>query len=149
MGGLTPALLAQACRTFLAVAYPNGHGLPRAKQEFVDRTELDSLESLVTPPLGEILRTPEGQHRGYAFRLGSIHYPHVKLQAIINCDTYPCVFAVDTHDALRIPPDHPDAELWTQLQQANRILKERIEQAWEAEGLLTFNAILRLALEKE
>jgi hypothetical protein len=54
---------------------------------------------------------------------------------------------VDTHDQLRLDPRHPDAAGWAQLQAINRELKEKIEHAWEADGLLTFNALLRRELE--
>ena len=55
---------------------------------------------------------------------------------------------VDTHDAFSKtavypPPDHPDAAAWAKLQTTNRQLKEAIERAFEAAGLLTFNALLR------
>jgi hypothetical protein len=58
------------------------------------------------------------------------------------------VFSVDTHDQIRVDPKHPDALAWAELQNANRKLKEKIERAWEAAGLLTFNALLRRELEK-
>ena len=58
------------------------------------------------------------------------------------------IFAVDTHDALQLDPSHPDAIGWGRLQVANRQLKEQIEQIWEAQGLLTFNGLLRRELEQ-
>ena len=65
---------------------------------------------------------------------------------------YTCVFAVDTHDAYstehsQAPPDHPDAAGWHELQSANRALKEKIEEAWDAAGILTHNGLLRLELK--
>ena len=44
--------------------------------------------------------------------------------------------------------DHPDAAAWLDLQRANRQLKEDIERALEAEGLVTFHSLLRSALPK-
>ena len=58
------------------------------------------------------------------------------------------VFSVDTHDAVRVEPNHPDAPRWAQLQRANQRLKEQIEHAWAASGLLTFDALLRRDLDK-
>jgi hypothetical protein len=60
-----------------------------------------------------------------------------------------CVFAVDTHDALGCAVSAEEAEVWSQLQAENRRLKERIESAWEKQGLLTFNALLRRGLERK
>jgi hypothetical protein len=55
---------------------------------------------------------------------------------------------VDTHDAMPLPPGHPDAQAWKALQATNRTLKEIIEQALEKEGLVTFNSLLRCDLQK-
>ena len=56
------------------------------------------------------------------------------------------IFAVDTHDAFPFDEHHPDREAWTRLQVGNRLLKEAIERSWEADGLLTFNGLLRQGL---
>jgi hypothetical protein len=63
-----------------------------------------------------------------------------------------CVFAVNTHDSFphfgASPPEaHPDFAAWSALQKSNRQLKERIERAWEQEGLWTFHRLLRLDLD--
>jgi hypothetical protein len=102
----------------------------------------------LVPPLCEILRTRQGGLRGYAFRLGSACYPHLKLQATAHDKDDTWIFAVDTHDAFHLDSNHPDAAGWTKLQTANRQLKEQIERSWEAEGLLTFNGLLRRELAK-
>jgi hypothetical protein len=149
MTGLTTALLGQACRTFLAKAYPGGRPtIPLAKRAFLDLAPDQPLEPLLAPPICETLRTPAGACRGYAFRLGSAIYPHLKLQAVTTDDGATWIFAVDTHDALQLDPSHPDAIGWGRLQVANRQLKEQIEQIWEAQGLLTFNGLLRRELEQ-
>ena len=147
--GLTPELLRQACRTFLARAYPGGPAtIPPARRAFLDLAPDQPFEPLLVPPLCEVLRTPEGRIRGYAFRLGSASYPHLKLQVFTH-DAGSCLFAVDTHDVWHLGPNHPDAPGWAKLQIANRTLKEAIERDWEAEGLLTFNGLLRRDLHKE
>jgi hypothetical protein len=79
--------------------------------------------------------------------LGCAHYPHLKLQ-VVTADDGSLVFSVDTHDAVQLVADHPDWPRWRQLQTANRDLKVRIERSWEAEGLLTFNGLLRRELER-
>jgi hypothetical protein len=88
--------------------------------------------------------------RGYALRLGSAHFAHLKLkvQLVDSSNASAWVYLVDTHDAFsrdsaQPPPAHPDAGGWAALQTANRDLKERIEKAFETAGLTTFNSLLR------
>ena len=145
MQGLTADLLSQACRTFLALAYPQG-SVPGSKQIFLEANPAPPLNRFLAPPACQSLVGPEGQSRGYSIRLGSSWFPHVKLQILERGDgSY--VFSVDTHDAMEIAPDHPDAGGVAALQTANRHLKERVERAWEAEGLRTFHSVLRDGLQ--
>ena len=149
MKGLTGALLDRACRTFLVLAYPDGpQTVPPVKQPFLHINPDAPLEPLLAPPVGQALLAPGGGVRGYSFRLGCAHYPHLKLQ-VVTTDDGSLVFTVDTHDAVQLQPNHPDLARWRQLQAANRELKTRIERAWEAEGLLTFNGLLRRELERK
>src|SRR5437588_12833053 len=127
MHGLTTALLARASRTFLLLAYPGGPStIPPGKRVFLHLTPEQPLELLLVPPVCEVLRTPQGELRGYAFRLGSASYPHLKLQAISHDSGTDWILAVDTHDALHLDANHPDAACWKKLQTANRQLKEQI-----------------------
>jgi hypothetical protein len=141
--------LARACRSFLALSYPDGEGtIPAARRPFLHLAAGQPLEPLLTAPLCETLAGPDGGVRSYAFRLGSAAYPHLKLQ-VTDCDSNGTwVFTVDTHDVLRLPPGHPDATRLAELQAINRMLKQQIESAWEAEGLLTFNGLLRYELHR-
>jgi hypothetical protein len=148
MRGLTTALLSRACRIFLTLAYPQGqHTIPPAKAAYGRLSTDQPLETVFRPPLCQPIPAAGGCLRGYALRLGSNHYPHLKLQ-VIDCDQAGTwVFAVDTHDGLRLQAGHADAERWARLREANHQLKKRIEQAWEADGLLTFNGLLRRDLD--
>ncbi|MHB8736795.1 MAG: hypothetical protein ACYC6M_15945, partial [Terriglobales bacterium] len=128
MRGLTTELLGQASRMFLAVAYPDGL-VPPAKARFLDIQPHDPLEPLLTPPICQALTAPDGTVRKYAFRLGSTGFPHLKLQ-VADCGDDRCVFGVDTHDAISLDPNHPDAPRWAEIQAANRRLKQEIESAW-------------------
>lgn len=144
MNELTAELLGRACRVFLQVAYPGGpESVPPAKRPYLAVAADQPLEPLVKPPVGQALATPEGGRRGYALRLGSAHFPHLKLQAVCCGEGGAWVFAVDTHDAVQLRPDDPDAERWAQIQAANRRCKEAIERAWDEAGLLTFHGLLR------
>ena len=146
--GLCPTLLGKACQIFLTLAYPEGErSIPVAKRAYLKIPAEAGLELLLKAPVCQLLARPEGGIRGYAFRLGSCSFPHLKLQVVGQGDQ-DLIFSVDTHDQVRVDPRHPDAFAWADLQAANRKLKEEIERAWEAAGLLTFNALLRRELEK-
>ena len=83
MCGLTTTLIRRAARTFLMLAYPGGpETIAPNRRAFLDLKPDQPLEPLLVPPLCEVLRTPQGVVRGYAFRLGSAHYPHLKLQLV-------------------------------------------------------------------
>jgi hypothetical protein len=149
MAALTTPLLGRACHIYLGIAYPDGdESIPSPRRFYYRISPEHSLEQILAPPLCQQIVGPEGEFRGYSLRLGSSVYPHLKLH-IIDCDRQATwVFTVETHDAWRLDPDHPDAAGWARLQEANRLLKERIENAWEAEGLLTFNGLLRRGLDE-
>lgn len=148
MQGLTAALLARACQVFLTRAYAGDPpAIPAAKRMYLNLAPEQPLEPLLKPPVCQTLHAADGSVRGYAFRLGSTHYPHLKLQVVDSDRRGTLVFAVDTHDALHLDPQHPDAAGWAEVREANRRLKEAIEHAWEAEGLLTFNGLLRRQLQ--
>ncbi len=148
MTWLTPTLLGRACRIFLCCAYPEGDAtIPPAKAALLDLAGHDSLDSFLAPPLCQPIKDARGNVYGYALRLGSTFFPHVKLQVTDCGPEGGPVFTVDTHDALILDPDHPDAPRWAAIQAANRVLKEKIESAWDAAGLLTFNGLLRRGLK--
>jgi hypothetical protein len=132
----------------MALAYPEGEpSIPAAKRAYLRIQAESAFDLLLQAPVCQLLPRPEGGIRGYAFRLGSNAFPHLKLQVVGQGDRE-LVFSVDTHDQVRVDPRHPDAFAWADLQAANRKLKEEIERAWEAAGLLTFNALLRRELER-
>ncbi len=154
MNGLTTALLGQACRIFLTLAYPDGEKTIPEKRRVYMHIPPDGDLAAYLPPgplahgLGQVLKGEDGTFRGYAFRLGSAGFPHLKLQ-VTTYEDDTCVFAVDTHDSFPRIGDgmlalgDKERDLWTALQKNNRQLKERIERAWEQEGLWTFNRLLR------
>jgi hypothetical protein len=149
MEGLTTALLGRACRIFLELAYPGGEPTvpPKRRQFWEIPTEVAIdryLPPQVGPELCQKVGAAPGSKPGFAYRLGCAHFPHLKLQ-VVRCDQG-WVFGVDTHDHFfpgGLPESDPEAQAWRQLLAANRRLKERIEQAWERAGLLTFHTLLR------
>jgi hypothetical protein len=146
---LPVALLGRACQIFFAHAYPGGDdAVPASKRPYLHIPAEQSLESLLRPPVCQTLGKPSEAARGYAWRLGRTAYPHVKLQAVDCVGDGTWVFSVDTHDTLRLRAGDPDAAGWAEIQATNRQLKHEIESAWEAAGLLTFNALLRREADK-
>jgi len=156
MNGLTTALLGRACCIFLQLAYPGGEEtIPAKRRVYLGLTPEQPLEAFLPPApaasgIGQVLAPGGGRSHGYAFRLGSATFPHLKLQVIDYENGSALVFSVDTHDAFLpgMSPDHPDAKAWRCLQENNRKLKEQIEHAWEREGFTTFHTLLRAGLEK-
>jgi hypothetical protein len=160
MQELTTQLLGQACRIFMAFAYPDGASTIPASKRLYNDLPADQPVSAFLPPaactrgLCQELRDADGI-RGYDLRLGSAGFAHLKLrlQSIKHKDKQTWVFMVDTHDAFskdcRIPPpDHPDCPQWLAMQSANRALKEKIEAAFEQGGLVTLNSLLREKLSE-
>lgn len=156
MKGLTTDQLSRACRIFLSLAYPGGpDAIPPKKRCYWDVSADQPLDTLLppSPSAAGICQVVKGERdcvRGYSFRLGSVVFPHLKLQVVDYNDGALQVFQVDTHDAFPrhlIDPQHPDSERLIETQKANRQLKEQIERAWEQAGLWTFTSLLRLGLE--
>jgi hypothetical protein len=156
MTGLTTALLGRACRIFLDLAYPGGEQtIPPKKRVYGGLSPSEPLDTFLPPApaatgIGQVLPACDGRPRGYAFRLGSAAFAHLKVQVVDYASGGDWVFAVDTHDALLpgLPPNHPDTEELKKIQEGNRELKEKIERAWEKAGLRTFNSLLRDGLDK-
>jgi hypothetical protein len=151
--------LGRACRIFLDLAYPGGpETIPPARRCFYDLNCDRSAAEILDGAPAEVCQPIEAggdRQRGYALRLGSSHFPHLKLklQLIDHDAAGTWVFTVDTHDAFSKqsvypPSDHPDAAAWIALQAANRDLKSRIENAFEEAGLVTFNSLLRRDLAR-
>ncbi len=155
MQSLTTPLLGRACRIFLSLAYADGpDSIPAKKRQYFDLPADQPLSSFLPPADGaagicqEVRK--DGELCGYEFRLGSTSFPHLKLrvQNVEHNGQPALVFMVDTHDAFsksspHPPPNHPDAARWLEIQRVNRELKEKIEAALEANGLVTLNALLR------
>jgi hypothetical protein len=150
MNGLTTDLLGRACRTFLELAYPGGEStIPEQRRPFLRLSPDQPLAAVLERrDVCQTLLHPGGSVRGYALRLGSTRFPHLKLQVIALDNAASWVFTVDTHDTLKCTLTPAETEEWGRIQNENRKLKDRIERAWEGQGLLTFNAILRRGLEQ-
>jgi len=143
----------------MELAYPGGpQTIPPKKRPYLEIDPSRPVTDYLPPaPVAacvvQELSRKDGAAPGYEFRLGSTHFPHIKLRVQwMECQGKTmCVYTVDTHDAfsrqsVQPPPDHPDAAGWSALQEANRQLKDRVEDALEDAGFLTFKNLLRLDL---
>jgi hypothetical protein len=159
MSQLTSAQLGGACRLFMDLAYPGGlASIPPKKQPYYQMPADAKLEDYLPPAAlaqgvcQDMAAKKEGKV-GYEFRLGSVHFPHMKLrvQELQHRGNTLWVYGVDTHDAFSrgnyAPPDnHPDAAAWRGLQEKNAALKARIEKALEGAGYMTFKRLLGMDL---
>jgi hypothetical protein len=153
-------ILSRACHIFLRLAYPGGVETIPIKKRIYWKLPLEKPSADFLPPaataegVGQIIPAEGGGIRGYALRLGSAHFPHLKLKLqIVDFDHQSTwIVMVDTHDSFardqyHPPVNHPDAQEWITLQRANRQMKEAIEAAWEKDGLGTFAGLLRRDLK--
>ncbi|MFO0964682.1 MAG: hypothetical protein U0793_03720 [Gemmataceae bacterium] len=132
-------------------AYPQGEATipPRKLPYFAIGSAADLREFL--PPadratgIAREVTGPTGELSGYEFRLGSAHFPHLKLrvQWVDNQNGSGWIFMVDTHDHFPRLDAGADEAAWRQVQQINRQLKEAIEKAFEEAGITTLNKLLR------
>jgi hypothetical protein len=144
MSELTSALVGRACRIFLTLSYPGGEEtIPAPRRHYLHVADTEPLEGVLATPTCQSVADP-AHGACYALRLGSATYPNLKMK-IVDCDRLGTwVFEVETHDhMLPRDPYHADAARIAVLQAQNSALKERIEAAWEAAGVQTFNALLR------
>ncbi len=157
MDGLTSQELARACRIFMDLAYPDGpESIPANKRPYYHIDPNQPLEHFVPPAAMAIAVCEDLAHHsdrlhGYAFRLGSAAYPHLKLR-IQFMDFHQRavrVYAVDTHDGVVQTQQHTDEEaaIWRAKIQGNRILKHEVEESLGSTGYLTQKHLLQLDLE--
>ena len=134
MSELNTALLGQACSIFMELAYPAGPAtIPLKKRAYYSMDAARPLADYLPPSpiaggIAQELSTRKDGPKGYEFRLGSCHFPHLKLrvQLMEHGGSSVWVFTVDTHDSFsrscpQPPADHPDAlhRSWSALANPN------------------------------
>jgi hypothetical protein len=154
---LTTRALAEACRVFMAQAYPGGAESIPANKQLYNAISLDRpIEDFLPPATGatcvcQDLSKRSGGLIGYEFRLGSAHYPHLKLRVqLVDChDQKIWVYSVDTHDGFHRATqflNDDEAAAWRDLVERNRTLKHQIEEALGRAGFITPVRLLRIDL---
>jgi len=139
---LTPAHVRRAIELYQELAWPVGSaGRDPAFAARLARAQ--SLEELLLHFEQLELEEREGS-RSYLLRLGNQRYPFMKFvvqEYLVDGEFF---FTVDTHDNLDVRANAPDFALWQELKLYNRELKARIEAAWHAAGLPTYDDLRTL-----
>jgi hypothetical protein len=154
---LTIQDLALSCRLFMELAYPGGADTISAdKRPYHDIPTVGDIDDYLPPAklalcICQDLSQAKGGVRGYEFRLGSAHHPHLKLriQVVDFHEREVWVHSVDTHDRFLRATQHlspEEAMAWRTLTEQNRSLKHRIEESLAQAGYLTPKSLLQLDL---
>jgi hypothetical protein len=146
-----PALVWRAVNTYLSIAYdgPSGAagvpaGTPSAVKSRLESLRLAPSSDFYASPVFERDNAASPTPTKFSLRLGNRHYPHMKLVIDRSPDGHGHLLRADTHDAhCRPAPGSRDYHVFSQLMDRNREVAERIEAAWEEQGVPTFKAYLR------
>ena len=145
-----PAVVWRAVTTYLVACYggtPGPTGMPASTPSAI-KARLDSLRHA---PAEEFYASPVFERDAsnaapakFSLRLGNRHYPHMKLVIERAPDGRGYLVRADTHDAhVRPAPGSRDYAVFMQLMELNREVAERVEAAWEEQGIPTFKSFLR------
>ena len=157
MESLTTKALGDACRVFMSLAYPAGTTtIPAGKVCYFEMPGDCAIEEFLPPApnarsICQDLTKRSGGLVGYEFRLGSEHYPHLKLRVQhMDCHAQKLwVYSVDTHDGFHHATqflNDEEAAAWRTLVDRNRVLKHQIEDALGKAGFITPVRLLRIDL---
>ena len=104
---------------------------------------------------GDFFRSPAIASDGgtppkrYSIRLGNRYYPHMKLAVERSPDGKAYLFRADTHDGHCCPPpDRPEYAEFREMMERNRVIAAEMEEAWAAQGLMTFKSYLQQDLAR-
>lgn len=133
----------QAINLYLERAYPGGAS-PAAKgmqpPADCDLTQWLMSDSIERDPTD----APLEQVRSFGIRLGNELYPHMKVRLSRPPNSNDYVFTVDSHDAfLKAPAGSTEHEPLEMLKRHNASLADKIQAAWDENGLPTERNYLR------
>jgi CheY-like chemotaxis protein len=95
-------------------------------------------------PIGEVLdnfEREESKLPAFSYRLGSQHYPHMKLAIWEAYYEGEFIFAVDRHDGFDFDKTGPDYDSWLGIKSHNHQAKVAIEDAWYQEKIPTLRRL--------
>jgi len=141
---LTWDQLRDAIAIYLKHAYPSGQ-LPEVVQQ---RVALDAnrptAELIGSPPFESYVADAPFPCTVHALRLGSVDYPHLKMEVRPFPSNAGYLFWVNTHDRFISPDSNlPDADRWREVVRRNRDLKQAVERAWADVNLPTFRTAMQ------
>jgi hypothetical protein len=144
LSGVRLDLLKKAVELYLAIAYADAPIPPLVQRRLAWPETAATHELFTRPPFERAGKLPGEGGTIYALRLGNHRYPHMKLQIQPWPNAAGFMLSVNTHDQVAgLDVGSADAEAFRELQEENQRLKERIERAWEENGLPTFLNYLR------
>lgn len=144
-----PELVWRAIGIYLATTYggpPGAQGVPASTPSAI-KARLDSLrlapaDDFYGSPVFE--RDSQANPTKFSLRLGNPHYPHMKLVIERSPGGRGYLFRADTHDAhCRPAPGSRDYSVFCKLMDKNREVADRVETAWDENGIATFKTYLR------
>jgi hypothetical protein len=141
----------------MTLAYPGGIStIPASKHAYFNMVSDRAIEEYLPPSAManatcQDLTKRSGGLAGYEFRLGSGHYPHLKLRVqLVDCHAQKLwVYSVDTHDGFHHATqflNDEEAAAWRTLVDHNRALKHQIDEALGKAGFITPVRLLRIDL---
>jgi len=140
---LSSELLTRAVGIYLEQAYPGGN-VPGNRSHFVGWSESSPLDELLkTKGIERPAENGPSQTIRCALRVGNQWYPHMKILVCSVGTEDDIIFAVDTHDQLKLPPGSPEEAMFRELQARNQQLARHVENLWEQSGVPTQAGVLR------
>jgi hypothetical protein len=145
---LSSDMLRNAIAIYLKHAYPTGQ-LPEVVQK---RIALDPnrpiADLLAAAPFENYEAEAPVRCTVHALRLGSVDYPHLKMEVRPFPNQAGFMFWVNTHDQFLSPDAKmPDADRWREVVRRNRDLKQAVERAWAEAKLPTFTTAMQEDLD--
>lgn len=143
MPSLSSELLTRAVGIYLEHAYSGGN-VPANRSQFVGWSHLSPLDDLLqTKGIERPADSGPSPSVRYALRVGNQWYPHMKILVCSTGSEDDIIFAVDTHDQLKLPPGSPEEAVFRELQARNQELARNVENLWEQSGVPTQAGVLR------
>ncbi len=142
-------MLRTAIGIYVKHAYPGG-AIPEIVRKRIGLDESKPLwERLNEPPFENYTADAPFHCTVYALRLGSEHYPHLKMEIRPFTNELGFMFWVNTHDQFVSPKaDFPDVARWRQVIEKNSELKQAVERAWAKEKLPTFASAMQEGIDQ-
>lgn len=147
---LSRDMLRDAIAIYLKHAYPTGQIPEPVRKRIALEPSRPMPELLGGSPFENYVADAPFHCTVHALRLGSVDYPHLKMEIRPFTNHAGFVFWVNTHDQF-IAPDAKmtDADRWREVVRRNRELKQTVERAWAESKLPTFTTAMQEDLDSK